>query len=96
MYITFGGLGVMFLGTALVLVLQVYDFLKHGTWAKWSVFTVFAADLPTSFVRWLSDPPQDWYGLHTIVQWTMVDCPLWAITLVLGYVVFVSGAKIMG
>lgn len=86
-----GGLLFIAFGT---LFFQVLKFLKTGEWPDWVLFTVLAEAFPDAFMNWVLHP-KDWLGLHQIVVWIGLKCPIALIAFLLAGVWFIFGLKFL-
>jgi hypothetical protein len=71
-----------------VFALQVYAYLKTGSWRSVSLLSVFSQYLP-----WLNNP-QSWFGLHDIVRDATAILPLSFALVVLGWLVAGFGSAL--
>ncbi|MGI9236339.1 MAG: hypothetical protein ACR2QZ_03035 [Woeseiaceae bacterium] len=71
-----------------VFVLQVYGFLKTGSWSPVSVLSV-----ATPYVPWLSSP-QSWFGLNRIIREASGILPLSLALVLLGWIVAGFGSSL--
>jgi hypothetical protein len=65
----------LFFAPFLILAAQLLFYLKDGVWPNWVLFDVIYSALPAPFIQWLTSP-QDWYGLHKIVAWILLESPI--------------------
>lgn len=65
----------LFFAPFLILAAQFIFYLKDGTWPNWVLFDVVYSGLPAPFIQWLISP-QDWYGLHKIIAWILLESPI--------------------
>jgi hypothetical protein len=72
---------------------ELYGYLKVGNWPHYVLWKVLHDLVPVSMVSWV-EFPQDWFGLHKVVSWVFLKCPVEAVLLALSFVVFVVGAKL--
>ena len=56
----------------LILAAQILFYLKDGIWPNWVLFDAIYPALSAPFIQWLTSP-QDWYGLHKIVAWILLE-----------------------
>lgn len=71
-----------------VFVLQIYGFLKTGSWRSVSVLSV-----ATPYVPWLSSP-QSWFGLNGIVRDATSVLPLSLALVLLGWIIAGFGSAL--
>ena len=72
---------------------ELYGYLKVGNWPHYVLWKVLHDLVPVSMVSWV-EFPRDWFGLHKVVSWVFLKCPVEAVLLALSFVVFVVGAKL--
>ena len=65
----------LFFAPFLILAAQLLFYLKDGVWPNWVLVDVIYSALPAAFIQWLTSP-QDWYGLHKIVAWILLESPI--------------------
>jgi hypothetical protein len=65
----------LFFAPFLILAAQFILYLKDGVWPNWVLFDVIYPALPAPFIQWLTSP-QNWYGLHKIVAWLLLESPI--------------------
>ena len=71
-----------------VLLLQVYGYLKTGTWQSVSLLSI-----AVGYVPWLNNP-QSWFGLHMIVRRAAALLPLSMTLVVLGWIIAGFGSAL--
>jgi hypothetical protein len=90
---TFIGLGLLILifGTALVLIIQIYEFLATGAW-HWDTVASYLLAMnfnAEDFAEHLVVPK--WPGVTDILLWLFFACPFICWTIVVGAVLTVIG-----
>lgn len=79
----------------LIIAAQLLFYLKDGVWPNWVLFDVIYPALPAPFIQWLTSP-QDWYGLHKIVAWILLESPIALDMLGLSFICIVGAVKFIG
>lgn len=82
----------LFFAPFLILAAQLFFYLKEGVWPDWVLFDIIYPALPAPFIQWLT-APHDWYGLHKIVGWILMESPIALDILGLSFICILSAVK---